>query len=671
MSGPGPQPPVVTVHEAEIVEGRWLRVGVADDDGAIELRRRDSGEARPVTDPSAIDLADLAPTGDRPVVWELAGAAPAPDARVRGRCVLAVDGHLVRFVARAERDEILLEAGPLASHAELEHVRIQGDSLVVSARAPDGGTLAGLVAVRRGAGTELAGQGSFALVDLAGPGGEEVVWDLHAELASGERRRLGAHRDGIPEKRRTVVLPTRRLADGRDIGPFFTADDTLSVRAAPPRGGAPAKARGDGPPGHESLRRRVLGGLAVAVHRAALGLVVSLSRPRGDEAAGGGPIRILLTHAYGFGGTIRTTLNVAGALAADHDVEVISVIRRRRRPFFAFPPGVRVTALDDSFAGGGRLLRALPSVLVHPDDYAYPFCSLRTDLLLVRALRRLPPGVLVTTRPAYNLLAARLAPAGVLTVGQEHQHFAAHRPRLARDVRRRYGGLDALTVLTDADRRDYARLLDGTRTRVAHVPNALVALDGGGASPDAPVVVAAGRLNGQKGFDLLIPAFAPVARARPEWQLRIYGSGHQRPLLRRLILEHELQENVFLMGPTRRLGDAFAAASMFVLSSRFEGFGMVLAEAMSKGLAVVSFDCPRGPGEIVTHGEDGVLVPAGDVEGLSRAMLALVEDPAERRRLGAAALASARRYELPAIAERWEALLSSLGAPLASPALIR
>ena len=626
-------------------------MGVAGEElRALALRAGD--QLRPLGDGGEIALEELA---DAPR-WELEGAAAGPDAQVRGRCVLAVGDRLLRYlVTRTDAGRIVLEVSPLPPHAELQHARVQGDSLLVSTDAPGR-----VVAVRRGTGEELVGADALALDELAGPG-DEAVWDLFVEPEAGERLRIGAHRDGIPDKRRTVLLPARKLADGREVGPFFTADDTLSVRAGAPK---PDPARRTGPPGRESRRRRLLGGIAVAVHRAALGLVALL--PRGEEraeAAGTVPVRILLTHAYGFGGTIRTTLNIAGALAADREVELISVIRRRRRPFFAFPPGVRVTTLDDSAAPRGGVLRRLPSVLVHPEDYAYPFCSLWTDVLLVRALRRMSPGVLVTTRPAYNLLAARLAPAGVTTIGQEHQHVAAHRDRLQADVRRHYHRLAALMVLTDADRRDYADLLAGAPTRVAHVPNALVPLHGGTADLDAPVIVAAGRLNNQKGFDLLIPAFAAVARAHPQWQLRIYGSGQQRPLLRRLIAEHELHENVFLMGPTRRLGDAFAAASTFVLSSRFEGFGMVLAEAMSKGLAVISFDCPRGPGEIVAHGEDGLLVPAEDVEGLTRAMLELVENPGERRRLGAAALQSARRYELPAIAQRWDALLRELGAP--------
>jgi glycosyltransferase involved in cell wall biosynthesis len=403
------------------------------------------------------------------------------------------------------------------------------------------------------------------------------------------------------------------------------------------------------PPWRRALELRV----ATAVQAVALALLRRALRRPGGPAGGG--VHILLGHAYGMGGTVRSALTLAAGLAPSRPVELISVQRSRETPFFPFPDGVRVTVLDD---GRGGLLRRVPSLLVHPDDHMFAHCSAWTDLRLARHLRRLAGGVLITTRPGFNLLAARARPAALATVGQEHMNAGAHLPGITRAIRRHYGGLDALAVLTEADERDYRALLPGTR--VVRIPNAVPGLPGPVASPDAKVIVAAGRLNRQKGFDLLLTAFAPVAAAHPEWQLRIYGRGRERAALRAQIEAAGLYEQAFLMGPAERLGEELAKGSVFVLSSRFEGFGIVLVEAMGKGLAAVSFDCPRGPGEIVTDGRDGVLVPDGDVAALSRALLAVIEDPERRARLAAAGRETARRYAPAAIGARWRTLLDGL-----------
>lgn len=449
-----------------------------------------------------------------------------------------------------------------------------------------------------------------------------------------------SHADGIVGKDEIVVFPATgglRLA--------YDAEDRLHVVPA----GPPPSIKGPGP---SRLRRRLLGPPAVWLHRAALVLVAALLRPR-RAGAGEDGVRLLVAHAWGLGGTVRTTLTTAEHTGA----EVVSALRLRRRPKLAFPDGVRVTGLDDRRGARGLLAR-LPSVLVHPEDYAHPWCRLSTDVALVRWLRAQPPGVLIGTRPAFNLLAARLSPPGVRVVGQEHMHLGAHRPRLARDIRRHYRRLAAVTTLTDADRAAYARWAP----RVERIPNAVPPLGGGRADPGAPVIVAAGRLTGQKGFDLLIDAFAPLAAEFPEWTVRIHGNGPLRGALQQQILERGLAGRVLLMGPTQHMGEALADGSVFAFSSRFEGFGMVLVEAMSKGLAVVSFDCPHGPAEIVADGRDGLLVPAEDVPAFTAALRALLTDRDRRAALGAAALATAAGYAPAAVGARWDALLEDLPA---------
>jgi glycosyltransferase involved in cell wall biosynthesis len=414
----------------------------------------------------------------------------------------------------------------------------------------------------------------------------------------------------------------------------------------------------------QRLRRRLLGPVAVALHRAALPLAALLVRRSRGRSEGG--VHILLEHAWGMGGTIRTSFMLAEHLARRGPVEIVSMRRARAEPALEFPPGVTVTSLADRTRPLGplaRLLEKLPSVLIHPYDYAYPRASLWTDVQLVRRLRAIRSGVLIGTRPAFSILAARLAPEGVASVGVENMNIHSHRGPLARDVRRSVAHFDGIVVLTGEDERDYRALLGSGSTRVARIPNALPELGGGVASLDAPVVVAAGRLTGQKGFDLLIEAFALVLREEPSWKLRIYGDGSARGSLERLIADLGVGSSVSLMGTTTDIGSELASASVFALSSRFEGFGMVIVEAMSKGLPVVSFNCPRGPGEIIDDGVDGVLVPNGDVEAFARALLEVIRSPSLRRRLGAAGLEKARSFSGDRIGERWDELLDSLVSP--------
>jgi glycosyltransferase involved in cell wall biosynthesis len=166
--------------------------------------------------------------------------------------------------------------------------------------------------------------------------------------------------------------------------------------------------------------------------------------------------------------------------------------------------------------------------------------------------------------------------------------------------------------------------------------------------------IAVGRLVPQKGFDLLIEAFSPIANACPEWSLSIFGDG---PLREELELRCEalgLSDQIFLPGQTEDVYREMGKSSVFVLSSRFEGFGRVLAEAMSCGLPVVSFDCPSGPSEIFVDGQEGFLVPREDVAALSLAMRKLVEDADLRRSMGEHAKIRSAAFSPETVTAQWE-----------------
>jgi glycosyltransferase involved in cell wall biosynthesis len=309
------------------------------------------------------------------------------------------------------------------------------------------------------------------------------------------------------------------------------------------------------------------------------------------------------------------------------------------------------------------LARLLRSRLIPREEAAYGRFDLRTDLALLRFLRGLRPGVLISTRPGLNLATALLAPPGVITIGQDHAGFGTYKPPVREMIVRRYGRLDALVTLTEADLGAYQAALGPRAPRhLLRIPNATPPLTGGPSPLNARTVVAIGRLSKVKGFDLLLCAWQRVSVVHPGWRLRIVGSGPERASLLKLVGELELACSVELPGSSRDVGAELDDASIFVLSSRREGFPMTILEALSKGVPVVAFDCPHGPGEIITHGHDGLLVPRGDVAALAAAIGLLIDDEIERRMMGAAALTTSKRYAPEAIGERWTALLSELEA---------
>lgn len=174
------------------------------------------------------------------------------------------------------------------------------------------------------------------------------------------------------------------------------------------------------------------------------------------------------------------------------------------------------------------------------------------------------------------------------------------------------------------------------------------------------IVVAMGRLSPQKGFDLLLSAFARVAHLNPEWCLTVFGEGEERDRLTRLSNELGVAERVFFPGRVKNPLSLLRQADIFVMSSRYEGFPNALLEAMSCGLAVISFDCPSGPREIIRNDIDGLLVPPEDVNGMSTAMNRLMANDVERERLASHAVEVTERFGLEKIMRMWESLLSKV-----------
>ncbi|SDM22371.1 glycosyltransferase family 4 protein [Nonomuraea jiangxiensis] len=376
-------------------------------------------------------------------------------------------------------------------------------------------------------------------------------------------------------------------------------------------------------------------------------------------------IRYLMLDAYGGGGTVRTVVSQANAMAAaGHRVELVSLVRRRETPQFAPDPRVTVTTLVDQRGGrqpdsaGRRAWRRIRGNVVPRGEFAAGHFTERVERAALDYVSGLRDGILVTTRPALNLISARRTPGSVVRVAQEHMNLTAYPESIRNEIARHYGRLDAITVLTRTNRLEYQRLLPGTP--IVQLPNAVHRVERERSQQVNPVVVAAGRLVPQKGFDLLIQAFAQVVPEHPDWRLRIFGTGPRGTELAGLVEQYGLGGHVTLPGRTERLDKELADASVYALSSRFEGLPMVMIEAMTHALPVVAFDCPTGPGDVLTDGVDGVLVPPRDVDALAATLKRVIADRDLRLSLGTAAAKTALSYGADQVMPRWEKLFEML-----------
>lgn len=280
---------------------------------------------------------------------------------------------------------------------------------------------------------------------------------------------------------------------------------------------------------------------------------------------------------------------------------------------------------------------------------------------LRRTLLTLSPDVVISFVDLTNVLTLLAAKGTRLPVIISERVDPRHHP-LGKGwewLRRRvYPEAGAVVVQTEAVRSWGEQIVPAARVHVIANPVQISSIEP--AVQSAQNILAIGRLVRQKGFDILLEAFAQVRSQCPEAQLTILGEGPERHALQEQVRQLRLEDHVQLAGRSSTVSEAFSRAQFFVLSSRFEGFPNVLLEAMASGLAVISTDCPSGPAEIVQHEVNGLLVPVNDVSAMAAAMQRLLSDDELREGLRAQAMQIRENYALERIGNQWDALVQQL-----------
>ncbi|MBN4057997.1 glycosyltransferase family 4 protein [Olleya sp. AH-315-K02] len=217
-------------------------------------------------------------------------------------------------------------------------------------------------------------------------------------------------------------------------------------------------------------------------------------------------------------------------------------------------------------------------------------------------------------------------------------------------------GYDKVVLLSEEHKKDWPHL---NKIEIINNPNVL-STEGKRAKLDNKVIIAVGRQDHVKGYDMLLKAWKGVIENNPDWVLKLYGKVNKSLELEKMAKDLELNETVQFNSHTKDIISAYLDASILVCSSRTEGFPLVIIEAMSLGLPVVSFDCPYGPRAIITDSEDGILVEANDINQLSEGLQLLMSNEELRKRMGTMAKKNIKRFSPDKVMKKWETLFKEV-----------
>ena len=367
---------------------------------------------------------------------------------------------------------------------------------------------------------------------------------------------------------------------------------------------------------------------------------------------------------YSAGGVERVVSYKASYFAEQlgYDVTIIVTEGKGRDCYFPLSDKVKVINFELGFEALWQASFAKKIILYLTKQRQYKKL-LKRELMCIR-----PDFTITTLRREINFLSD--IPDGSKKIGELHvdranyRNFATNKQNPIKQVFSRWWSnslldhirrLDKMVLLTDSAMYDWPELDNKIK-----IPDPLSFHIDEKSSLLCKRIISIGRFDYEKGNDLLLQVWQKVEKQMPDWQLDIYGNGNRNPYLLQMRQLGIDSSRCHLHGPIKDVKKEYLNSSVFVLPSRYEGFGLVLIEAMACGVPVVSFDCENGPRSIITNGADGFLIPTFDIDAFADKLLLLMRDENLRRQMGEKAQKSAAKYDIDSIGLQWKQLFDGL-----------
>lgn len=363
------------------------------------------------------------------------------------------------------------------------------------------------------------------------------------------------------------------------------------------------------------------------------------------------------------GGMERVLYNKVKFLSEhmNYDITIVTTDQHNRPPFYPFPENVRMIDLginysEDNIKGAfGKITGYLKKRRKH-------------KRLLTELLMREKADIVVSLYPSESSFIPDIKDGSKKVLEIHYCKFfrlqygrtgilgLIDRLRTKQDEQI-VSRFDRFVVLTNEDKGYW-----GNIPNIVVIPNAAMLVGNKYSDVTEKRVIAVGRLDYQKGFDRLIKAWKMVQQSGRfnDWKLDIFGQGEWKDMLNSMINDYGIAGTASINAPTKQIGDEYAKSSMLVMSSNYEGFPMVMIEAMACGLPVVSFDFKCGPKDIIDDGKNGIIVHDGDIEGLANAMMKLMDNQTLRKTMSENAKKVVDIYSEENVMKQWLDLFASL-----------
>ena len=372
---------------------------------------------------------------------------------------------------------------------------------------------------------------------------------------------------------------------------------------------------------------------------------------------------VILALHLGAGGAEKVICNVANILCKNNNVTIISTYKLSDKPAFEIDEKVKIEYLMTNLQPNKRQLKTALKHLHIIDFIKEAIHSMKIlylrKKLMIKKIKQIEADIIISTRILHNNWVGKYAKKGIIKIAQEHNYHNNNKKYIKKLIKS-LKNIDYLMPTSKGLSNFYEGRIE--KTKIKYIPNYVERKTDKVSELKNKVIISVGRLEPVKGFPDLIDVFAIFQKDHPEWSLKIVGKGSQEELLRNKIRAMNLQDKVFLIGEknTEELAEEYYNASLYVMTSYSESFGLVLLEAASFGLPLIAFDSAEGAKEIIQNGQNGYLIQNRNKEEMSNKIEEIIENREQMITLAKNAKNVLNVFSKENVEKEWKEFLESL-----------